>query len=111
MSDLREQIVKTLQSAGWPMSAERAVSNVWPIIEAELQKEHREISRWIRDCQSLIEELTEANQLLEQTIEVLEAAPEVDNAGRECCEDCDWWLDKAKPLLDKLQALKKEGTE
>ena len=55
--------------------------------------------------------LTEANKLLEQTIEVLEAAPEVDNAGRECCEDCDWWLDKAKPLLDNLKALKKEGTE
>lgn len=76
------------------------------------------VNKWSRDIKGIIDESkrlrevnTEANQLLEQTIEVLEAAPEVDNAGRECCEDCDWWLDKAKPLLDNLQALTKEATE
>ena len=48
--------------------------------------------------------LTEANELLEQTIEVLEGFLEIEEDG-----DADkWFSEEAKPLLDNLKAREKE---
>lgn len=92
---------------------DQVVAALLPIIEAELQKRDKEHfdslvkaeSECLEETEQLSAKLTETNQLLEQTIEVLEGAP-VWGAQLP-----GWYRNKAKPLLDNLKALKKEATE
>lgn len=81
-------------------------------IEAELQKRDKEHfdslvkaeSECLEETEQLSAKLTEANKLLEQTIEVLEEFPSYSIGVT-------WWRMRGYPLLDNLKALTKEGTE
>lgn len=79
-------------------------------IEAELQKRDR-LRDQINDAYVRTEaSLTEANKLLEQTIEVLEGF-NTDWFASYRGGEWEWYVEQAKPLLDNLKALTKEGTE
>lgn len=66
MSDLRERLLAVAEQTDMYALKEihwsGYVEVLWPSIEAELQKEQREIARWIRNCQVLIEETNAAHQ-------------------------------------------------
>jgi hypothetical protein len=92
-----------------------AVEAILPIIETELQKRDQDHfdglvgaeSECLEETERLAGQLTEANKLLEQTIEVLEGSPLYETSDHDCCDECDWWLDKVQPLLDNLKAREK----
>jgi hypothetical protein len=123
VSDLRRRLTKAAVEALGEHVYEASAAHAtiqeayWPVIEAELQKRDKEHfdslvkaeSECLEETEQLSAKLNETNKLLEQTIEVLEGSPLYETSDHDCCDECDWWLDRVQPLLDNLKARKSNG--
>jgi hypothetical protein len=113
VSDLRERLIEAGTDDRVSFSrlvVESIVDDIWPIIEAALQKRDR-LRDQINDAYVRTETaLNEANKLIEQTIEVLEGLRVMEESSfSKLATEADrnhWYHAKAKPLLDNLKARK-----